>query len=185
MRLMRSLESLRTSVTVLGMGQVRDTGRCVCLLYLLLYYGLSWADMLTLPRLSSVISVGLFNTYIRIHENIFVPFTCKEICIRIDYNMLPHTLPKISQVVLYSRDEWLNLTIWILSVETTNKMQPCNKIYYSKIYWKLNMFPAAYRSSSEAPNCICSLWFIYPCGDRPLSRLQRLQIQFGASDDER
>jgi len=64
-------------------------------------------------------------------------------------------------------------------------MQPCNRIYYSKIYWRLNMFRAAYHSSSGAPNCICSLWFIYPCGDRPLSRLQRLQIQFGASDDER
>jgi hypothetical protein len=33
------------------------------------------------------------------------------------------------------------------------------------------MFRAAHRSSSEAVNCICSLWFIYPCGDRPLSRL--------------
>jgi hypothetical protein len=33
------------------------------------------------------------------------------------------------------------------------------------------MFRAAYRLSSGAPNCICSLWFIYPCGDRPLSRL--------------
>ena len=33
------------------------------------------------------------------------------------------------------------------------------------------MFRAAHRSSSEALNCICSLWFIYPCGDRPLSRL--------------
>jgi len=33
------------------------------------------------------------------------------------------------------------------------------------------MFLAAYRSSSGAPNRICSLWFIYPCGDRPLSRL--------------
>ena len=50
-------------------------------------------------------------------------------------------------------------------------MQPCNKIFYSKVYWRLNMFRAAYRSSSRAPNCICSLWFIYPCGDRPLSRL--------------
>jgi hypothetical protein len=50
-------------------------------------------------------------------------------------------------------------------------MQPCNRNYYSKIYWRLNMFLAAYRSSSEALNCICSLWFIYPCGDRPLSRL--------------
>jgi len=24
------------------------------------------------------------------------------------------------------------------------------------------MFLAAYRSSSEAPNCICSRWFTYP-----------------------
>jgi hypothetical protein len=57
------------------------------------------------------------------------------------------------------------------SVEIMNKMQPCNRIYYSKIYRRLNMFWAAYRSSSGAPNCICSLWFIYPCGDWPLSRL--------------
>jgi len=67
------------------------------------------------------------------------------------------------------------------------------------------MFRAAHRSSSGALNCICSLWFIYMCGDRPLSRLsglsgplsldkgrsphgytnQRLQIQFRAPDDER
>jgi hypothetical protein len=50
-------------------------------------------------------------------------------------------------------------------------MQPCNRIYYSKIYWRFNMFQATYRSSSGAPNCICSLWFTYPCGDRPFSRL--------------
>jgi hypothetical protein len=25
------------------------------------------------------------------------------------------------------------------SVETTNKIQPCNRIYYSRIYWRLNM----------------------------------------------
>jgi len=49
-------------------------------------------------------------------------------------------------------------------------MQPCNRIY-SKIYWRLNMFQVAYHSSSRAPNCICSLWFIHPCGERPLSRL--------------
>jgi len=59
------------------------------------------------------------------------------------------------------------------SVEITNKMQPCNRIYYSKVYWRINMFRAAHRSSSGAPNCICSLWFIYICGDRPLSRLGR------------
>jgi len=50
-------------------------------------------------------------------------------------------------------------------------MQLCNRIYYSKFYWRLNMFRAAYHLSSGAPNSICSLSFIYPCGDRPLSRL--------------
>jgi hypothetical protein len=49
-------------------------------------------------------------------------------------------------------------------------MQLCNRIY-SKFYWRLNIFRAAHRSSSGALNCICSLWFIYPCGDRPLPRL--------------
>jgi len=44
-------------------------------------------------------------------------------------------------------------------------MQPCSRIYYFKFYWRLNMFRAAYRSSSGAPNSICSLWFLYPCGD--------------------
>jgi len=82
------------------------------------------------------------------------------------------------------------------SVEITSKMQPCNRVYYSKVYRRLIMFQAAYRSSSGALNCICSLWFIYACGDRPLSGLdkgrsphvyinQRLQIQFRAPDDER
>jgi len=70
-------------------------------------------------------------------------------------------------------------------------MQPCNRIYYFKIYWRLSMFRAAHRLSSGAPNCICNLWFIYPCGDRSFSSLdngrsphgyikQRLQIQFGS-----
>ena len=53
----------------------------------------------------------------------------------------------------------------------TNKMQLCNRIYYSKVYWRFNMFRAAHRSSSGALNFVCSLWFIYPCGDRPLPRL--------------
>ena len=39
----------------------------------------------------------------------------------------------------------------------TNKMQLCNRIYYSKVYWRLNTFRAAHRSSSGALNCICSL----------------------------
>jgi hypothetical protein len=57
------------------------------------------------------------------------------------------------------------------SVEITNKMQPYNRIYYSKVFWFLDMFRAAHRPSSGALNCICSLWFIYTCGDQPLSRL--------------
>jgi len=36
------------------------------------------------------------------------------------------------------------------SVEITNKMQPCNRIYHSTVHWQLNMFRAAYRSSSGA-----------------------------------
>jgi len=50
-------------------------------------------------------------------------------------------------------------------------MQLCNRIYYSKVYWRLNMFRAAHRLSSGALHCICSLWFIYSRGDRPLPRL--------------
>jgi len=38
-------------------------------------------------------------------------------------------------------------------------MQPCNRIYYSNVRWRLNMFRAAHRSSSGAPNCIYSLRF--------------------------
>jgi len=34
------------------------------------------------------------------------------------------------------------------------------------------MFRAAYRSSSGALNCICSLWFTYACGDWSLSSLR-------------
>jgi hypothetical protein len=48
-------------------------------------------------------------------------------------------------------------------------MQLCTRIYYSKVYWRLNMFRAAHRPSSGAMNSICSLWLIYPFGDRPLS----------------
>jgi hypothetical protein len=36
------------------------------------------------------------------------------------------------------------------SVEITNKMQHCNRIYYSTVHLRLNMFQAAYCSSSGA-----------------------------------
>jgi hypothetical protein len=54
------------------------------------------------------------------------------------------------------------LGYWITmfqSIELTNQMQPCNRIYYSKVYWRLNMFRAAYRTSSGALNCIC-IWLV-------------------------
>jgi hypothetical protein len=34
------------------------------------------------------------------------------------------------------------------SGEIANQMQPCNRIYYSTVHWRLNMFRAAHRSSS-------------------------------------
>jgi hypothetical protein len=96
---------------------------------------------------------------------------------------------------------------------STKKMQLCNRIYYSKVYWRLNMFRATHTSLSGALNSICSLWFIYTCGDLPLPKLsgkkfhqgwvgkifplslgngrsphgyinQRLQIQFRTPDNE-
>jgi hypothetical protein len=85
-----------------------------------------------------------------------------------------------------------NLAIFLS--RNTNKMQLCNRIYYSKVYWRLNLCRAAHRSSSGALNCIRSLWFIYPCAF-PLSLgndrsphgyiNRRLQIQFRAPYDER
>ena len=68
----------------------------------------------------------------------------------------------------------------------TNKMQLCNRIYYSKAYWRLNMFRAAHRSSSGALNCIWRLCIIYTKFFTLLQYVsQRLQIQFGAPGDER
>jgi hypothetical protein len=56
-------------------------------------------------------------------------------------------------------------------------MQPCNRIYYSKVYWRLNMFQVAHHSSSGALNRTCSLWFIYIRGGRPLWRLRGKWIE--------
>jgi hypothetical protein len=36
------------------------------------------------------------------------------------------------------------------SVEITNKMQPCIRIYHYTVYWRLKMFRVAYHSSSGA-----------------------------------
>jgi len=61
----------------------------------------------------------------------------------------------------------------------TNKMQLCNRIYYSKVYWSLNMFRALSSPSGK----------IFPLslgkGRSPHGYInQRLQIQFRAPDDE-
>jgi hypothetical protein len=71
----------------------------------------------------------------------------------------------------------------------TNKMQLCNRIYHSQVYWRLNMFREANHSSSGALNCICSLW-IFPLsldnGRSPHGYInKRPKIQFRAPDDER
>jgi hypothetical protein len=50
-------------------------------------------------------------------------------------------------------------------------MQPCNRIYYSSVHWRRNMFRAAYHLSSGALNSICSLWLIYARSDQSLSDL--------------
>jgi len=44
--------------------------------------------------------------------------------------------------------KWDKINFKVDSVEITNKMQPCNRIYYSTVQWRLNIFRAAYRSSS-------------------------------------
>jgi hypothetical protein len=61
------------------------------------------------------------------------------------------------------------IVVWIS--RNTNTVQLRNRIYYFNVYWRLNMFWAANRSSSGALNCICRLWFIYQSGDWPLPRL--------------
>jgi hypothetical protein len=78
-------------------------------------------------------------------------FKTVKLCVREEFSLLKNVTREFSR--------------------NTNKMQLCNRIYYSKVYWRLNIFRAAHRSSSGALNCVCSLWFIYTCGDRPLPRL--------------
>ena len=51
--------------------------------------------------------------------------------------------------------------IWYLSISfsgNNNKMQLCNRIYYSKVYWRLNMFRAARRSRHVEPSI--NFWII-------------------------
>jgi hypothetical protein len=68
------------------------------------------------------------------------------------------------------------------SVETTNKMQPCNRIYYSTVHLRLNMFRAVRRSSSGALTLFTAGRSQFPLrldyGRSPNAYVnQRLQIQ--------
>jgi hypothetical protein len=66
--------------------------------------------------------------------------------------LLSHKYMEMSIYTMY----WYLFTMTSLiickpvSVEITNKMKPCNRIYYSTVHWRLNMFRAAYHSSSGA-----------------------------------
>jgi hypothetical protein len=95
----------------------------------------------------------------------------RAFCVNVDY---------CDDYIFIFYDNWISLQRYYLYIfdthgsvhrrllsRNTNKMQLCNRMYYSKVFWRLNMFRAAHRSSSGALNCICSLWFICPCGDRP------------------
>jgi len=67
-------------------------------------------------------------------------------------------------------------------VEITNKMQPCIRIYYSTVHWRLNMFRAAYRSSSRTLTVfVASVFHTHVVTGRSQVWLgcvnQRLQIQ--------
>jgi len=65
-------------------------------------------------------------------------------------------------------------------------MQPCNRIYYSKVYWRLNMFRAAHRSSSRALTLFAAsgLYTHVVTSWSPHVYInQRLQIHFRAPDD--
>jgi hypothetical protein len=51
---------------------------------------------------------------------------------------------------IYYIERQNNLICKYNSVEITNKTKSCNRINYSTIHWRPNMFRAAYRSSSGA-----------------------------------
>ena len=56
------------------------------------------------------------------------------------------------------------LKFWYLSrdlnyLEITNKMQPCIRIYHSKVSYCSKCFERHIAHHQELKNCICSLWF--------------------------
>ena len=77
------------------------------------------------------------------------------------------------------------------SVEIMNKMQPCNRIYYSKIYRGSTCFERHTARHQELQTVFAASGLYTPVvtgrcpGWSPQGYLnQMLQIQFGAPDDE-
>jgi hypothetical protein len=68
---------------------------------------------------------------------------------RILWQWLMDNITLLLQWTYQSHQPWENHYQYD-SVEITNKMQLCNRIYYSTVHWRLNMFRAAYHSSSGA-----------------------------------
>jgi hypothetical protein len=92
----------------------------------------------------------------------------------------------IHLIIMRSNSLWLS--------RNTNKVQLCNRIYHSKVYWRLNMFRAAHRSSSgffptqpwqrpvttwvykpEAANTVWSSWWWAVCRSKHVEPL----VNFG------
>jgi len=65
---------------------------------------------------------------------------------------------------------WVHLRIVILklkynSVEITNKMQPCNRIYYSTVHWQLSMNGGIMNSVTRLHLVRYFYWVILRCTD--------------------
>jgi hypothetical protein len=74
----------------------------------------------------------------------------------------------------------VNKLYWRDSGEITNNMQPCNRIYYSTVHWRLNTFRAAHCSSAGALTVFAAsgLHTHVVTGRSPHAYVnQRLQIQ--------
>ena len=73
--------------------------------------------------------------------SIFISFD--NVCLQFSVTVYPMTL---------NFHRYLAVSLHLILYRNTNKMQLCNRIYYSKVYWRLKMFRAAHRSLSGALN---------------------------------
>jgi len=101
----------------------------------------------------------------RHHRQVWPVFTVKFSDESNDYKHFSKYI--LQSCSLHTDTQFLNLifmdpciVVWLN--RNTNKLQLCNRIYYFKVYWRLNMFRAAHRSSSGALNCFF-FWLFIPC----------------------